>query len=240
MSSNFLLLKLCGVMQSYGSSQKWYYRLTNQEPTKSAVVGMLCAALGRDRSEPVSDLSSLPMHVRVDKEGGLMRDLQTAGGGSFLGFGKNDKLPYRPITSEGKSKSGGNAIPYNKDYLCDAKFLVAIKCKNEAQAKELSESLKAPKNQISLGRKSCVPSEPIFYKIVESESPDEIFEKEPIDNKRRIEISEVRVVMESDGSSGRLVNDVPVNFKERTFSYRYVNDRFIAIKADGEPNETNI
>ena len=40
------------------------------EPSKSGVLGLICAALGRDRSESLDDLASLRMGVRVDREGG--------------------------------------------------------------------------------------------------------------------------------------------------------------------------
>jgi len=49
------------------------------EPSKSGVVGLLCAALGRPRAADGSDLAALRMGVRVDREGVLKVDYQTAG-----------------------------------------------------------------------------------------------------------------------------------------------------------------
>lgn len=67
-------------MQSWGTRSRFDHRETWPYPTKSGVVGLLAAALGRDRAEDVSDLAALRMGVRVDKPGVLMVDYQTAQG----------------------------------------------------------------------------------------------------------------------------------------------------------------
>ncbi|MFO1322344.1 MAG: type I-E CRISPR-associated protein Cas5/CasD, partial [Burkholderiales bacterium] len=83
-----LLLWLEGPMQSWGTTSRFDERDTQLEPSKSGVLGLLCAALGRDRSEPVDDLAALRMGVRVDREGTVMRDFQTATGVLVAGTGK--------------------------------------------------------------------------------------------------------------------------------------------------------
>ncbi len=64
-----LLLRLAGPMQSWGVQRRFSVRDTGLEPSKSGVVGLLCAARGRRREEPVTDLAALGMGVRVDREG---------------------------------------------------------------------------------------------------------------------------------------------------------------------------
>ena len=71
-----LLLRLAGPMQSWGTTSRFDERDTQLEPSKSGVIGLLCAALGRDRAESVDDLAALRMGVRVDREGVPMRDFQ--------------------------------------------------------------------------------------------------------------------------------------------------------------------
>ena len=56
-----LLLRLVGPMQSWGTTSRFDERDTQLEPSKSGVLGLICAALGRDRSEPVEDLAALRM-----------------------------------------------------------------------------------------------------------------------------------------------------------------------------------
>jgi CRISPR system Cascade subunit CasD len=63
-------------MQSWGTTSRFDERDSQLEPSKSGVLGLVCAALGRDRSEPVDDLACLRMGVRVDREGLLMRDFK--------------------------------------------------------------------------------------------------------------------------------------------------------------------
>ncbi|MGH9945529.1 MAG: type I-E CRISPR-associated protein Cas5/CasD, partial [Pyrinomonadaceae bacterium] len=90
--SRTLLLRLAGPMQSWGAQSRFREREAGREPSKSGVVGLLCAALGKPRDEGNGDdgngdkfpalarLAALRMGVRVDREGALLRDYHTAGG----------------------------------------------------------------------------------------------------------------------------------------------------------------
>ena len=64
-----LLLRLAAPLQSWGEDSKFETRRTRREPTKSGVIGLLAAALGRRRDEPLDDLRGLRFAVRVDQEG---------------------------------------------------------------------------------------------------------------------------------------------------------------------------
>src|SRR5207248_4205529 len=103
-----LLLRLAGPMQSWGTDSRFSHRDTRAEPSKSGVVGLLCAALGRPRSEPVDDLAALKMALRVDREGRLARDFHTA---------------LDVIKADG---SGTTTVVSNRYYLADADFLVGL------------------------------------------------------------------------------------------------------------------
>ena len=54
-----LLMRLAGPMQSWGTQSQFRERDTGLEPSKSGVIGLLCAALGRPREESVADLAAL-------------------------------------------------------------------------------------------------------------------------------------------------------------------------------------
>ena len=60
-----LMLALSGPMQSWGSESRFTRRATEQMPTKSGVIGMLAAAQGRRRSDPVEDLVGIRFGVRA-------------------------------------------------------------------------------------------------------------------------------------------------------------------------------
>ena len=97
-----LLLRLAAPIQAWGSDSRFEVRRTGREPTKSGVIGLLAAALGRSRADNLEDLCQLRFGVRVDQEGQLLRDFHTAH--------PENKHPY--VTQ--------------RYYLCDAAFLVGL------------------------------------------------------------------------------------------------------------------
>lgn len=125
-----LLLRLAGPLQSWGSDSKFERRTTERTPTKSGVVGLIAAALGRKRHESIEDLLGLRFGVRVDREGKLLRDYHTV---------KLDK-PY--VT--------------NRYYLVDAVFLAGIEGAEDELIK-IDHALRNPAYPLYLGRRSCPP-----------------------------------------------------------------------------------
>ncbi len=73
-----LLLRLAAPLQSWGVASKFDTRDTAREPTKSGVIGLLAAALGRSRTESLDDLKELRFGVRIDQPGTFLRDFHTA------------------------------------------------------------------------------------------------------------------------------------------------------------------
>lgn len=141
-----LLLRLAGPMQSWGTTSRFDERDTQLEPSKSGVLGLVCAALGRDRAEPVDDLASLRMGVRADREGVLMRDYQTATG-VMIATGKSDLK--RTVVSP-------------RYYLADAAFLVGLEGADAALLTRIHDALRNPVWPLALGRKSFPPGCPVW------------------------------------------------------------------------------
>ena len=77
---NTLLIRLSAPMQSWGTQSRFTVRDTGLEPSKSGVLGLICAAVGIDREDDngLQSLTSLRMGVRVDREGILRVDFHTA------------------------------------------------------------------------------------------------------------------------------------------------------------------
>lgn len=140
-----LLLRLQGPMQSWGTTSRFDERDTQLEPSKSGVLGLICASLGRDRSESVDDLAALQMGVRVDREGVVLRDYQTATG-IVNAAGKVDMK--RTVVSP-------------RYYLSDAAFLVGFEGERSL-LDQIHQALKTPHWPLSLGRKGCLPSPPVY------------------------------------------------------------------------------
>jgi CRISPR system Cascade subunit CasD len=141
-----LLLRLAGPMQSWGTTSRFDERDTQLEPSKSGVLGLLCAALGRDRGEPLDDVAALKMGVRVDREGVLLRDYQTATG---------------VMTATGKAQLERTVVS-PRYYLADAVFLVGLEGHDAALLERLHAALRAPVWPLALGRKSFPPGEPVW------------------------------------------------------------------------------
>ncbi len=143
-----LLLRCVAPLQSWDTQSNFGVRTSGREPSKSGIVGLLCAALGRPRTESVADLAALQMGVRVDQEGTLLRDWHTAGkGGYFKASGKVERK---------------NLITSTRYYLSDAIFLVGLQSENRPLLAQLHAALNNPYWMLFLGRKSCPPSMPVY------------------------------------------------------------------------------
>ncbi|RKN11105.1 type I-E CRISPR-associated protein Cas5/CasD [Streptomyces radicis] len=154
-----LLLRLAGPLQSWGEKSHFTDRDTARFPTRSGIIGLLAAALGRDRHEPLDDLASLSLTVRVDRPGVLLTDLHTVGGG----------LPARDTvtTADGKKRGGSTAtLLSRRAYLADAAFAVALMNppgrSDTGAMSGYAEALRQPRWPFYLGRRSCPPEGPVL------------------------------------------------------------------------------
>lgn len=133
-----LVLTLAGPLQAWGSSSRFTTRATDDAPTKSGVIGLLAAARGLRRTDPLEDLLDLRFGVRLDQPGDLLRDFQTA-----------------------RSLDGAVSMPLSyRFYRADARYLVGLEAA-EPLLQGLAAALVAPAFPLYLGRRSCPPSEPL-------------------------------------------------------------------------------
>lgn len=205
-----LLLRLAGPMQSWGTTSRFDERDSQLEPSKSGVLGLVCAALGRDRAEPVDDLAHLKMGVRVDREGLLMRDYQTI------------SPPYRRANGDIEKK---DAIISKRFYLADAVFLVGLEGDDRTLLERIHAALRAPHWPLALGRKSFPPGEPLWLEdaIREQGLRDALLAWPSLAQRpQRHDDGQIRLVLEH-ASEGAVRLDQPVApFAERRFGPRYV------------------
>ncbi|UNX54048.1 type I-E CRISPR-associated protein Cas5/CasD [Georgenia sp. TF02-10] len=133
-----LLLRLAGPLQSWGSESRFVRRTTEPQPTKSGVLGLLAAALGRRRTDPIEDLVGLRFGVRADQPGTLVRDFQTA-----------------------RSLDGKATFPLSyRYYLADGAFVAAVEGP-DGLLEGLDEAVRSPAFPLYLGRRSCPPAGPV-------------------------------------------------------------------------------
>ncbi|MFF4323805.1 type I-E CRISPR-associated protein Cas5/CasD [Streptomyces sp. NPDC001568] len=151
-----LALRLAGPLQSWGSSARFARRTTETAPTKSGVIGLLAAALGRDRTADLYDLAALSFAVRIDQPGTRLRDFQTAHHGDT-----------------------GKAMPVSERfYLADAVFVAAVAGEDEF-IRSLHEAVRAPVYLPYLGRRSCPPQGPIDLGVRSGDDPAAVLREEP-------------------------------------------------------------
>lgn len=147
-----LLLRLAGPLQSWGVRSRFVTRGTERAPSKSGVIGLLAAARGQLRTEPLDELRELTFGVRVDQPGELVRDFQTEA--------SLDRKQVMPLSY--------------RHYVGDAVFLAAVEHPELAFLEELKQALARPVFPLSLGRRSCPPDGPILTWIEEGDLLDSL------------------------------------------------------------------
>lgn len=129
-----LILRLAGPLQSWGSRSRFTRRTTEPMPTKSGIIGLLAAARGYRREDPIEPLLGLSLAVRTEQQGSMLRDFHTA---HHLVTGKSMPLSVRY-------------------YWADAVFTAYVEGTDE-MIDGLAEALADPAYPLYLGRRSCVP-----------------------------------------------------------------------------------
>lgn len=195
-----LLVKLEGPMQSWGYRSRFDYRDTALDPTRSGVIGLICAAMGIARGEDISKFEGIRMGVRVDKEGRPERDYHTA---------------LDVIKADG---SGTDTVVSVRDYLADASFTVGLESGDREILSKIASALQAPVWPLFLGRKA-------FPLALPPVAPSDSIKPGALEENLLSGGSKERVVLEAaDGE--RTQHDWPLCFGERRFKPRSIQTRF--------------
>lgn len=204
-----LILRLEGMLQSWGEQAKWDERDTAYFPTKSGVVGLLACCLGYERGDARTEKLSdeLFISVRADRAGKLMTDFHTVQGSPAV------------MNAEGKPRGGGRTFITRRAYLQDASFLVVISG-SSATLKLCAEALRNPMWTPFLGRRSCTPSMPIFLELTGRFDNDE----DAIRNYPRVARSDTRTLYQLERTDGEGTRtDRLMASADRIFSTRRVS-----------------
>lgn len=165
----YLVFRLYGPMASWGLPAVGGDRPSAMQPTRSAILGLLGAALGikRDNESGLSDLQqSVQIAVKQSVPSSIMRDYQTTQVPSH-----NNKIVHRSRKSElGEDKL--NTILSSRDYRCDGLWVIAVSLTDTASItlESLQSALKKPVYTLSLGRKSCPLASPLMPILVQVET----------------------------------------------------------------------
>ncbi len=220
--AHVLFMRLAGPMQSWGVMSRFSKRDTGKEPSKSGVIGLVCAAMGISRNDDQHPdflkLTESKLGVRVLREGVLQSDYHTAQNIAKADGGiKDTELSTR-------------------NYLSDADFIAAIESDDRELLQRVHEALKKPKWQLFLGRKAFVPHVPVYVsdKAAIVDNSDLGSELEGADLIERVcelmpykkfDVKQ-RMVLEDAENGSEIRQDVPISFSKRIFTIRRVRTTF--------------
>lgn len=219
-----LLLRLCGPMQSWGTQSRFTNRDTELRPSKSGVIGLVCAATGtpRDDLSTLGKLAELKMGVRVNREGVLKHDYQTALKVAKAGGGK-------PKECE----------PSHRFYLSDGCFLVGL-LGDGSLLERVHSALRKPVWQLYLGRKSFVPGLPVWLedglRVGETDLRAALANYPCLCQERPSDEPDRRLRLEIEvpyGQGDRVKQDQPLSFENgnRRFGLRHVVTEFVDLNS---------
>jgi CRISPR system Cascade subunit CasD len=186
MRQDYLIFRLYGPMCSWGYIAVGEVRPSTVHPSKSAILGLIAAAMGIKRPDTVSDgqdrLALEEAHralaqgfgfaVRVDAPGRPLVDYHTAQVPSS-GTGRNRRqFATRRDELLAVPRADLNTILSRRDYRVDALYTVALWARPAAPhaLTELAVRLQEPVFALYLGRKSCPPALPLAAQVVTADS----------------------------------------------------------------------
>lgn len=153
---SYLALRLEGPLQSWGFDSQYNRRNTGLMPTKSAIAGICCAALGLPRgSDEEREFLVKFAEVRMTAI-------------AIPRKGVKKELPVRRLqdyhTVQNTMKADGKIKDCHithRQYLTDASFGVLLEGSSPL-LKQIADALANPIWGIWLGRKTCIPSAPVL------------------------------------------------------------------------------
>lgn len=165
----FLILRLDGPMQAWGTHTFEDFRPSNLYPTRSGLLGLLAACLGIERNDHAAQAAlaaSVEFSVRVDtavERLGRKHPMKKPG----------MKLPdFHTVMDARKVDGKVNKFPVvsRREYLFDAAFTVAAGVKSDAPVALdlIADALRRPLYTPTLGRRTCPPTRPMFDGVIDA------------------------------------------------------------------------
>ncbi len=178
---DYLVFRLYGPMASWGEIAVGEARHSGSYPGKSAICGLLGAALGLNREDEVAHRSLAKDYlqaVKVLRLGHLLKDYHTAQAPDSVG-----KFRYRTRRDElvlGKERLG--TVLSTREYRNDAHAVVAVQPQDNARYTlvQLQQALLEPKFHLYLGRKSCPLSVPLDPVLCRAENFQQVLDGYPL------------------------------------------------------------
>lgn len=177
--TDYLLLRLYGPLASWGEIAVGESRHSAVYPSKSALLGLLGAALGIERVDEAQQellFSGYRFGIKLVSAGSPLRDYHTVQAPD-----QPRKLRYRTRRQELADPSRLGTLLSAREYRCDSIVLVAVEAMPGApyDLDALAEALRRPVFPLYLGRKSCPLAIPIQPQRVSAASLQDAFDNVP-------------------------------------------------------------
>ena len=233
MSDNaYLALLLDAPLQSWGFESRFQRRTSGLHPTKSGIIGLICAAIGlakgsADEHALLPELAKLkmssiaiPRHTQPNRASPTVLRIED----------------YHTVldTRRASGMLNKDAVVTRRQYLADARFGIVL-AGDRGVLERVAGALRNPVWGVWFGRKSCIPAEPIYRGLFDAElgAHRELISERPIE--------EFTTVIEaSDFADGTdSIRDQPVCFGDASTSgpdHRRYSVRRIAVKPGIRPS----
>lgn len=199
---DYLLLQLYAPLVSWGDQAVGQERPSADHPSRSALLGMLAAALGIDRSDDTAHAhlaGACRFGIKLYNPGLALRDFHTAQTPP-----ENKKAHHRHTRRDELREEKLGTILSFRSYRQDSLSVVALWLDNEGYLlQDLSAALNRPHYHLYLGRKSCPLALPLNPLIVQSETLKAALDGYPVnEGLQRLRQPEVRYYWEVCDHSG--------------------------------------
>ena len=166
---SYLVFTLTAALGAMGGPAGHERRGTDTWPARSAILGLIAAAMGIRRDGDFSQLDALGLAVAVFDQGDHLRDFHTA----QTVPSANSKHPQSRPAALAEAGLKLNTVLSWRDYRCNPLYGVAIWGQGLS---EIETALKTPVFTLYLGRKSCPLASPLWPRIISCESLEAAFE----------------------------------------------------------------
>ncbi len=175
----YCVFRLYAPLCSWGEIAVGSERRSALHPSKSAIIGLIAAAMGIEREDEEKQLklaSALGFAIKLINPGTIIKDFHTAQVPRAV---KNVVYHTRKDELDALDEKDNAIISY-REYRCDSLSVVTIWIKESNSSISLynvQEALMAPMFHLYLGRKSCPPALPLQPQIIEADTIREAFNK---------------------------------------------------------------
>lgn len=168
---SFIAFRLYGPLAAWGDIAVGEQRPTTPHPSKSAVLGLLAAALGIQRDDDprhASLASGYRFAVRVDAMGAPLRDYHT----SQLAKSTARLRHLQTRRDELADRGSLATVLSTRDYRADALYTICLHWRavpDAPQPQSVVAALKEPGFALYLGRRSCPPALPLSPRLIQAD-----------------------------------------------------------------------